>query len=176
MTCGRKPSAAAWRTSAGAYPQEENTDPRWLHLLGKPWHPEKRPVRLAWDEVDGAVWIYNQDLLEPALAASVAGSGVRWTDFPEAAPIVEERLRLIADLDVEECEIEPWMCAPWQGIYLPASLTQYGLEPSRPAARAGQDAMVTVVQTPAGRVETALSTGPAGRGSEGWRGPSPSPR
>lgn len=152
----------------GAYPTEENTDPRWLHLLVRSWHPERPPVRLAWDEVDGAVWIYNQDLLDAAVAASMEGTRARWTDFPEAASIAEERVRLLSGWAIEKSEIEPWMCAPWQGIYLPGALTQYGLWPTRPPGSAGTSTSVIGVETPAGRVETGFASNPDDWGAEAW--------
>jgi len=153
----------------GAYPAKENTDGRWLHLLVPSWLPEKPAVRLAWDEVDGQIWIYNQGLLDIAAAASTGQGQAHWEDFPGASRIVQERVRVLAHEPLDVCGVEPWMCASWQGYYLPCALRQYGFHPQFCSTPTGTGLEVARVATPAGSIECGLAAGvtPFG-GTEAW--------
>jgi len=153
----------------GAYPAMENTDGRWLHLLVPSWFPEKPPVRLAWDEVDGQIWIYNQGLLDIAVAASTGQGEPRWDDYPDAARIVDQRLRALAGRPPDTCRVEPWMCASWQGYYLPCALRQYGFHPRFCSSPADTGSEVARVTTPAGSIEGGLASGTLPVvGAEAW--------
>lgn len=154
--------------SLGEYPEEENLDPRWLHLLPQSWHPESLPVHLTWDRVNGCTWIFNAGLLDAAVAASKTGSHARWADHPEAAEIARERVRLYTGKEIEDCEIEPWMCASWQGLYLLGALAQYGFPPKCWPKVDDTDTELIKVDRLAANVGWGASSGPGGPGTEAW--------